>query len=72
MLLMVPSADPAFYRWDKLRQEELIIASDRDWVIVRAGVLTNGEARGSYHHGPKMGSYLWPVRLRRLISPISC
>jgi len=54
-----------FYMWDKLRQEELIAASDRDWVIVRPGVLTNGEARGSYRHGPKVGSYLWPVRISR-------
>ena len=54
-----------FYMWDKLRQEDLIIASDRDWVIVRPGVLTNGEARGSYRHGPKVGSYLWPVRISR-------
>ena len=51
-----------FYMWDKLRQEDLIIASDRDWVIVRPGVLTNGEARGNYRHGPKVGSYLWPVQ----------
>jgi len=55
----------AFYMWDKLRQEELIAASDRDWVIVRPGVLTNGEPRGSYRHGPKVGSYLWPVRISR-------
>jgi len=55
----------AFYMWDKLRQEELIAASDRDWVIVRPGVLTNGEATGSYRHGPKVGSYLWPVRISR-------
>src|SRR6267143_2534355 len=54
-----------FYMWDKLRQEELIAASDRDWVIVRPGVLTNGEARGSYRHGSKVGSYLWPVRIAR-------
>ncbi|HEV2842034.1 MAG TPA: SDR family oxidoreductase [Chthoniobacterales bacterium] len=54
-----------FYMWDKLRQEELIIASDRDWVIVRPGVLTNGEAQGNYRHGPKVGSYFWPVRIRR-------
>src|SRR5437762_1756360 len=54
-----------FYMWDKLRQEELIAASDRDWVIVRPGVLTNGEARGDYRHGPKVGSYLWPVRISR-------
>lgn len=54
-----------FYMWDKLRQEELIAASDRDWVIVRPGVLTNGAARGRYRHGPDLGSYLWPVRISR-------
>jgi putative NADH-flavin reductase len=54
-----------FYMWDKLRQEDLITASDRDWVIVRPGVLTNGAARGSYRHGPEVGSYLWPVRISR-------
>jgi hypothetical protein len=51
--------------WDKVRQEDLIIESDRDWVIVRAGVLINGEARGSYRHGPKVGSYLWPGKISR-------
>ena len=54
-----------FYMWDKLRQEELIAASDRDWVIVRPGVLTNGDARGSYRHGPKVGNYFWPVSVTR-------
>lgn len=54
-----------FYMWDKLRQEELVIASDRDWVIVRPGILKNGEARGSYGHGPKVGNYFWPVSIRR-------
>jgi uncharacterized protein YbjT (DUF2867 family) len=54
-----------FYMWDKLRQEELITASDRDWVIVRPGVLTNGEPRGTYRHGPKVGSYLWPALISR-------
>ena len=54
-----------FYMWDKLRQEELIIASDRDWVIVRPGVLTSGDPRGVYRHGPNVGSYLWPVRISR-------
>jgi nucleoside-diphosphate-sugar epimerase len=54
-----------FYMWDKLRQEEFITASDRDWVIVRPGVLTNGEARGSYHHAPKFGSYFWPFIISR-------
>lgn len=54
-----------FYMWDKLRQEELIRASDRDWVIVRPGVLTNGPARGTYRHGPEAGNYFWPVTISR-------
>jgi nucleoside-diphosphate-sugar epimerase len=54
-----------FYMWDRLRQEELIIASDRDWVIVRPGALTNGDARGSYRHGSAVGNYLWPMRISR-------
>jgi putative NADH-flavin reductase len=54
-----------FYMWDKLRQEELISASNLDWVIVRPGVLTNGNALGTYHHGPDVGSYLWPVKISR-------
>lgn len=54
-----------FYMWDKLRLEELIIASDRDWVIVRPGVLTSRQARGVYRHGPNVGSYLWPVKIPR-------
>jgi nucleoside-diphosphate-sugar epimerase len=54
-----------FYMWDKLRQEELITISDRDWVIVRAGVLTNGPARGSYRHGRDAGNYFWPVLISR-------
>ena len=33
---------------DKDRQEELIRASDVEWVIVRPGFLTDGDARGGY------------------------
>ena len=54
-----------FYMWDKVRQEELIMASDRDWVIARPGVLKNGPARGSYQHGLDVGSYFWPVIISR-------
>lgn len=54
-----------FYMWDKLRQEELIVASDRDWIIVRPGVLRNGDARGHYRHGAKVGNYFWPVSVAR-------
>jgi nucleoside-diphosphate-sugar epimerase len=61
---MVPMILP-FYFWDKLRQEELIMASDRDWVIARPGVLKNGPARGSYQHGAEVGNYFWPVAIRR-------
>ena len=34
---------------DKDRQEELIRRSDREWIIVRPGFLTNGRATGNYH-----------------------
>jgi uncharacterized protein YbjT (DUF2867 family) len=54
-----------FYMWDKLRQEELVIGSDRDWVIVRPGILTNGEKKGTCRHGSGVGSYLWPVKISR-------
>jgi uncharacterized protein YbjT (DUF2867 family) len=50
-----------FYFWDKVRQEDLIMASDRDWVIVRPGVLTNKPARSTYKHGAHVGNYLWPT-----------
>jgi uncharacterized protein YbjT (DUF2867 family) len=33
---------------DKTAQEELIVASDLDWLIVRPGVLTNFAASGNY------------------------
>lgn len=33
---------------DKDRQEELILASDTDWTIVRPVILTNGKAGGGY------------------------
>jgi uncharacterized protein YbjT (DUF2867 family) len=51
----------AFYFWDKARQEDLIMASDRDWTIVRPGILTSGAARRKYRHGPTVGNYFWPV-----------
>jgi putative NADH-flavin reductase len=54
-----------FYMWDKLRQEELIMASDRDWVIVCAGLLKNGPARGTYRAGPDAGNYFWPFPISR-------
>jgi len=42
-----------------------IAASKVEWVIVRPGVLTNGNKRGSYRHGPHVGSFLWTVRISR-------
>ena len=61
---MVPLILP-FYFWDKLRQEEMIMASDRDWVMARPGVLKNGPARRAYRHGPEVGNYFWPVASSR-------
>ena len=54
-----------FYFWDKARQEDLIMASDRDWTIVRPGILTSGAARRKYRHGPKVGNYFWPASSAR-------
>ena len=34
---------------DKDRQEELIRRSDREWIIIRPGFLTDGPATGNYH-----------------------
>jgi putative NADH-flavin reductase len=54
-----------FYFWDKTRQEQLIAASQVDWVIVRPGLLTNGAKRGRYRHGQTAGSFLRTVRISR-------
>lgn len=54
-----------FYFWDKTRQERIIAGSNVDWTIVRPGVLTNGEKRGRYRHGSRIGSFLWTVRISR-------
>jgi uncharacterized protein YbjT (DUF2867 family) len=54
-----------FYFWDKVRQEAVIRASDLDWTIVRPGVLTNGPKRDRYRHGPRVGHWLWSVRISR-------
>ena len=54
-----------FYFNDKARQERLIRGSSLDWIIVRPGVLTNGPKRGTYRHGPKVGHWLWTVRISR-------
>ncbi|HVF62344.1 MAG TPA: SDR family oxidoreductase [Thermoanaerobaculia bacterium] len=54
-----------FYFYDKVRQERVIRGSALDWVIVRPGVLKNRAARGRYEHGPKVGNWLWTVRIAR-------
>ncbi|MGH9932633.1 MAG: NAD(P)-dependent oxidoreductase [Pyrinomonadaceae bacterium] len=54
-----------FYFWDKTRQERMIAGSNVEWVIVRPGVLTNGDKRGSYRHGGHVGNFLWSVRISR-------
>jgi putative NADH-flavin reductase len=53
------------YFWDKTRQEAVIRASDLDWTIVRPGALTNGPKRGRYRQGPRVGHWLWTVRISR-------
>lgn len=63
-LFVIPVILP-FYFWDKTRQERLIAASGTDWVIVRPGALTNGQKRGAYRHGARIGSLLWTVRISR-------
>jgi uncharacterized protein YbjT (DUF2867 family) len=54
-----------FYFWDKVRQEAVIKASSLDWTIVRPGALTNGPRRGRYRQGPRVGHWLWTVRIAR-------
>ena len=55
----------AFYFWDKTRQEQMIAKSDVEWVIIRPGVLTNGDKRGRYRHGDHVGNFLWTVHISR-------
>ncbi len=63
-LFVIPFILP-FYYWDKSRQESVIRASPLDWTIVRPGVLTNGPRRGAYRHGPRVGNWIWSVRISR-------
>ncbi len=63
-LFTIPVVLP-FYFWDKARQERIIAASNVEWVIVRPGVLTNAKQRGRVRHGPRVGSFLWTVRISR-------
>jgi len=55
----------AIYFWDKSQQEQLIGASELDWVIVRPGVLTDAPKSRSYRHGHHVGSYLSMSRIGR-------
>lgn len=63
-LFTIPVILP-WYFWDKLRQERVVRASRLDWTIVRPGSLTNGRRRGVVRHGPRVGSFLWTVRISR-------
>ena len=63
-LFTIPVVLP-FYYWDKARQERIIAGSLTEWVIVRPGLLNNGEKRGRYRHGRAIGSFLWTVRISR-------
>jgi putative NADH-flavin reductase len=63
-LFVIPVILPWYY-WDKGRQERLVRASPLEWVLVRPGALTNGRRRGVYRHGPRVGSFLWTVRISR-------
>jgi putative NADH-flavin reductase len=63
-LFLIPVILP-FYFWDKARQERTIAGSDVEWVIVRPGVLTNGDKRGRFRHGRRVGSFLLTVRISR-------
>src|SRR5216683_6089638 len=63
-LFVIPVILP-FYFWDKTRQEQLIAASNVDWVIVRPGALSNAKGRGTYCHGHRLGSFIFTVRISR-------
>jgi putative NADH-flavin reductase len=63
-LFVIPVILP-FYFWDKTRQERMIAESNVEWVIVRPGVLTNGDRRGRFRHGRQVGSFVTTVRISR-------
>jgi len=54
-----------FYFWDKTRRERMIARSNVEWVIVRPGVLTNGDKRSRFRHGSHVGRFLLTVRISR-------
>lgn len=63
-LFTIPVILP-FYFWDKTRQERIVAESNVQWVIVRPGMLTNGDKRGRIRHGRHVGSFFWTVRISR-------
>jgi uncharacterized protein YbjT (DUF2867 family) len=63
-MFLIPLVVP-FYFSDKVRQERVIAASGLEWVIVRPGMLTDGEKQSKSRHGPGTGSYVWTVRITR-------
>jgi putative NADH-flavin reductase len=63
-LFVIPVILP-FYFWDKTRQEKAIAESRVAWVIVRPGMLTNGDKRGRSRHGHHIGNFLLTVRISR-------
>ncbi len=54
-----------FYYWDKARQESIVAKSDRDWVIVRPALLTNGKKKNSYRAGRNVGNFILSRRISR-------
>jgi len=50
---------------DKQAQETVIRESRLDWIIVRPTRLTNGPGRGTYRHGPDIGSSLKTLSVSR-------
>lgn len=63
-LFIIPLVLPIYFL-DKARQERLIARSGVEWIIVRPGSLNNGVKRDRVNSGPKVGSYLWTVRVSR-------
>lgn len=61
---VIPLVLPLYF-WDKARQEQVVARSRIAWVIVRPGVLTNGEKRGRIRQGRGVGSLLSTVRISR-------
>jgi len=61
---VIPAILPVYFL-DKARQERLIARSRVEWVIVRPGVLTNGERRGRSRHGARVGGVFLSARISR-------